>query len=133
MTNLTLIPEECQTRIRKLLSKDTAFESGCFITKEWQLLKFENLSSNPACHIQASRGAMETMTDLLLEDNLFGWAHSHPKWPAIPSLTDITFHQYPVYMVIYSLCDDDMRIYSPQEIDCIENERQTFEYLIKDE
>jgi proteasome lid subunit RPN8/RPN11 len=80
------------------------------------LIPFTNVSKNPTCRIQLGAADANTMFDLLFSDNLFAWVHSHPHWPAKPSVEDIIHHEIPTNMIIYSVCDDEFQLYTPEEI-----------------
>lgn len=82
---------------------DPTVERGCFITNEFELIPFDNVSKRPVSLIEASPEDWMKLADLIMEDNLYGWVHSHPHSLAIPSRTDIDFHQFPCNMIIYSV------------------------------
>jgi proteasome lid subunit RPN8/RPN11 len=94
-------------------------EHGCLITRDWQVIPFEN------CAKEESKGALIQqlkdedvilMADLLENDNLFAWAHSHPSFAASPSSTDIMCHELPCAMLIWSGITDSFTLLSAAEI-----------------
>jgi len=56
------------------------------------------------------------MVDLLLEEKLQAWVHSHPHYPALPSSTDIKYHNFACDMIIYSHLDDCFTVWTVPEI-----------------
>ena len=121
MADLALIPTNTLTRIRGLLRKDPRHESACLVLSDWSLLELHNTSHKRDMLITPTGPEYDKFVSLLFDDKLFGWAHSHPHWDAWPSHVDLEFHQFPIHMLIYSVCLDKFRLFSPQDLTDLEN------------
>jgi proteasome lid subunit RPN8/RPN11 len=114
------IPLECLNRIKNYLLEDVSVERGCIVTKTWELIPFENTSSSPLTEIRQGPETFSRMVDLLKEDNLHCWAHSHPLWQPFPSMLDIAMHHLPVGMLIYGVPTDTFGFFSSNDINALE-------------
>ena len=54
--------------------------------------------------------------EMMFDDKLCGWAHSHTFGPALPSLTDIDNHKMSIDMIIYSVPGDVFNKFTPKEL-----------------
>ena len=120
MASLALIPTDTLARIKVLLLKGHPYESACLVLRDWSLVELTNVARHRQDLITPTGKDYDKFVQLLFDDKLFGWAHSHPKWEPRPSGTDLKFHQFPIYMLIYSNCLDQFRLYSPKDLTDIE-------------
>ena len=109
-------PNECLLQIKDYLLVDPEVERGCLVTTDYQIIPFENTAVFQAALIRMGPQDFGVMADLVRQNLLLGWAHSHPCWFPYPSLIDIMMHQLPVQMIIYSITDDSFGIYTTDEI-----------------
>lgn len=114
--NLNCVPDETLAEIREVLKQGLPDEAACLITSDWKIIPLNNTAENPGSLVEPSIDDHKLFISLLYDKKLFGWAHSHPHWHAIPSTTDIINHQFPINMLIYSVRYDEMRLYSPLEL-----------------
>lgn len=105
--------------IRAYFLEDIENERGCFLLKNGEIIPFTNVSDYPRARIEIGHQDWSTMVDLLLEDKLQAWVHSHPHYPAIPSSTDLTYHRFPCDMLIYSHIDDCFTVWTVPEIQAL--------------
>ena len=113
------IPDTTLLEIKEYLLEDATVERGCLITKKFEIISFKNIAKFPLARIQMGQEDFGVMADLVMNDNLFGWAHSHPKWSPYPSMTDLNMHPFPMTMVIYSVPEDRFGIYSHEEVETL--------------
>jgi proteasome lid subunit RPN8/RPN11 len=99
---------------------DPTVERGCLLTNEFELITFDNISKTPEHLIEVTPEVWNQFADLMMEDNLYGWIHSHPFSLACPSTTDIKFHQFPCNMIIYSVRYDHFTEWTPDDIEDLE-------------
>lgn len=110
------IPRTTLFDIRNYMLDDPDVERGCLITNDWQLLPFENVSPNPVVEIRQGAETFGQMVDLLMADNLYCWAHSHPHCRAFPSTQDIKMHSLSIGMMIYSISNAEFGFYTTDDI-----------------
>jgi proteasome lid subunit RPN8/RPN11 len=113
-------PNDCLLQIKDYLLVDPMVERGCLVTSDYQIIPFENIAAYPAALIKMGPEDFGVMADLVRDNRLLGWAHSHPCWLPYPSFIDINMHQLPVQMIIYSITDDSFGIYTTDEIIAME-------------
>lgn len=116
--DISIVPAETLDKIREYF-KTSPDEMGCLVTKDWQVIPFENCAderSRRALIKQLKDEDVLHMLKLIEQDNLFAWVHSHPTFPAYPSGTDIYNHDVPCNMMIWSGTTDTFGIWSPDEI-----------------
>lgn len=100
--------------------KNDKRERACLVSKSGDIIPVKNVSPDPFFTILQDEKSFSIMVDMVKKGELLCWAHSHPRWPAIPSVKDIVNHQLPVDMVIYSCTEDTFAQYSPDEINNME-------------
>jgi proteasome lid subunit RPN8/RPN11 len=105
-----------ETEGREYLLQDKSVERGCLVTTDFELIPFTNVSNTPVGHIQLGIADFRVMKNLCFDGKLYAWLHSHPHWKAIPSTTDIASHNLPINMIIYSVPDNNFRMYSNEEV-----------------
>ena len=108
--------------IRDYFRGDPENERGCFLTNDWEVITFKNISKTPRCHIALTVESVCLFHDLLLENRIYGWVHSHPHYPALPSSTDLRYHRFPCNMLIYSLSDRCFTDWSASDIVTMRND-----------
>ena len=110
------IPINTLKEIKQYLLIDSEVERGCLVTNDFKIIPFTNTAKYPIAKIEMGIDAFNIMVDLVSEGNLFGWAHSHPKWSPYPSITDLTMHPLAITMIIYSVPEDRFGIYPHEEV-----------------
>ena len=133
MADLAVIPTDALARIREFLRRDSQCESACLVLRDWSLVELTNVARSRMDNIVPTGKDYDRFVALLLEDKLFGWAHSHPHWEPRPSGTDLRFHQFPIHMLIYSNCLDKFGLFSPQDLTEIERHPLKSLYVVHKE
>jgi proteasome lid subunit RPN8/RPN11 len=131
---LVNLPEQVLSRLREFFRdnlKNDKRERACLVSKSGDIIPVENVSPDPFFTVLQNVESFATMADMVKKGELLCWAHSHPRWPALPSIMDITNHHLPVDMLIYSCVDDDFSQYSPEEITHMDHNIIAEELLIK--
>ena len=113
------LPANTAVRLAEFLSGNPRAETGCLVTVEGEIIPMINVSTRPWTEFLASPDDIGRMADLLLENRLYGWAHSHIGCPARPSIYDVRAHQFPVHMLIYSISDQELGEFTADEINMI--------------
>lgn len=103
---------------------DPTRERGCFISTDWKVTPFQNVSDNVVNHIQMGDGDFGLMADLVMKGRLYGWIHSHPHGPAHPSVTDLRCHRLPVNMLIYAIAKKKLVIIPNALVPYLDKARQ---------
>ena len=120
--------EQVRSAVKKYLTEDTTVERACFILKDGTVRPFNNTARTPINRIAADPESMSEFAKHYFNDDVFGWAHSHPHWAARPSVEDVTCHEYCLHMIIYSVRDNEFGIWSSTEIAAMKNDLT--DYLI---
>jgi proteasome lid subunit RPN8/RPN11 len=110
------LPADSTARLVEFLSRNPRAETGCLVTVDGEVIPMTNTSTRPYTEFLASVEDFDRMAGLLLENRLYGWAHSHIGCPARPSVYDIRAHQFPVRMLIYSIPDQEIGEFTADEI-----------------
>jgi proteasome lid subunit RPN8/RPN11 len=114
------VRERLQDAIDYLL-EDPTVERGVMIRNDLSWVPFENIIPPPS-NVGLIRMGVEgfaTMAELLGNNDLHGWLHSHPHWMAYPSRTDVEFHQFPGVMYIYSVEQDELNAFTTAYISSV--------------
>lgn len=125
--DISIVPVETLDTIRTYF-KTSSDEMGCLVTKDWDVIPFENCveeGTRKALIKQLKDEDVLTMLSLIERDNLFAWVHSHPTFAPYPSGTDIYNHDVPCNMMIWSGINDTFGIWSPEEIMAMRDKAQT--------
>lgn len=124
MADVGLIPQRVLDELREYFkSAPATLEKGALVTKSWEVIRMPNAApelSRAALFQQNDDDAMR-FADLLEQDAVFCWAHSHPCFGNTPSGIDISHHQYACHMLIWSGSKDEFALYSVDDIKKIEN------------
>jgi proteasome lid subunit RPN8/RPN11 len=113
------LPREVLVRGRNYLLKDPSVERGCLITTDWDIVPFKNVAEPAVSRIRMGPEDFGKFADLMMFGSVWGWLHSHPHWPPFPSSIDIQYQPAPITMVIYSVPMDAFGVYSPEEINAL--------------
>jgi proteasome lid subunit RPN8/RPN11 len=108
-------------------------ERGCLLTNDFEVIPFDNVSKTPEHLIEVSEETWCKFADLMIAEELYAWVHSHPYSLAAPSNTDITFHQFPCNMIIYSTRYKHFTEWTPEDLEDLEagKELTLIEYMEK--
>ena len=108
------------------LLEDPNVERGVMLRKDLSWVPFTNTVPPPknVALIRMGPEDFATLADLMEADDFYGWLHSHPRWAAIPSHTDIEFHQFLGNMLIYSIPDDCLNQFSTAAVEAVDQERK---------
>lgn len=116
------IEEGLQQKLRAFFLSEpkTLDERGCLVLKDGTLVPIPNASTTPRVEIVQDPASFMTMMDLMVDDKVLFWAHSHPQWSPRPSHKDIVNHQLPIDMVIYSIPEDRFLRFTPGDVEQLE-------------
>jgi proteasome lid subunit RPN8/RPN11 len=105
------------------LLEDPEVERGVLIRNDLTWVPFQNIipAPNNQSLIRMDTESFQLMGRMMSDKNFYGWLHSHPKWVAQPSSTDIEYHQFPGNMLIYSIVTDTLNEFTTSYIDMLEN------------
>ena len=113
-------------RAREHLRKHPDEEHGLVVARDFSTTPIVNEAPEAERHrlIIQDMESFQTMVHLYMHENLYGWVHSHPVGPPVPSLMDIDKHKVCCTMGIYSIPLDQFAFYPSRSVTRMKNALQ---------